>query len=76
MVDKRTYRPTIIVTNKLDKRAEQNLNEFSEKRDDGIPFLIVSCKNRTNLDKIGQLLFKTLDIMRVYSILKLYYVIR
>ena len=65
--NKRTYKPTIIVTNKLDKRAEQNLNEFSEKRDDGIPFLIVSCKNRTNLDKIGQLLFKTLDIMRVYT---------
>lgn len=62
----RIYKPIIILANKTD-RAERGLEKFIDKICYDIPLLAVSCENRTNLEKMAPLLFKTLDIIRVYT---------
>jgi ribosome-interacting GTPase 1 len=63
-----TYKPAVIVANKLDlEGAEANLRLLESYVAEKIPIIAVSCEKRRGLEKLGETLFKTLDIMRVYT---------
>jgi ribosome-interacting GTPase 1 len=63
-----TYRRAIVVANKFDlpgaQRGLRRLEGFLERR---IPIVAVSCEKKYGLEKIGPILFKVLDIIRVYT---------
>ena len=62
------YKPTIIVANKIEaENAEKNLKQLEAYIGGKLPILPVSCKNGLNTERIGEILFKTLDIIRVYT---------
>jgi len=63
-----TYKPTIIVANKMDsKDSEAKLELLKIFVGNTLPILPVSCINHAGLDKLGEILFRTLDIIRVYT---------
>jgi len=63
-----TYKPAVVVANKIDvEGAEVNLERLERYVGERIPVIAVSCEKRFGLDKLGETLFKTLDIMRVYT---------
>ncbi|MBS7616812.1 TGS domain-containing protein [Candidatus Bathyarchaeota archaeon] len=62
------YKPTIIVANKIDVNgAEANLKFLETYVGGQLPIIAVSCKTGKGLEKIGENLFKTLDLIRVYT---------
>lgn len=62
------YKPTIIVANKTEvEGAEKKLKLLEAYVGGKLPILPVSCKNGFNTEKLGETLFKTLDIIRVYT---------
>ncbi|MEM2972425.1 MAG: GTPase [Candidatus Bathyarchaeia archaeon] len=62
------YKPAITVANKMDvEGVEEKLKMLEAYVDGKIPIIAVSCKNRLNIEKLGEALFKTLDIIRVYT---------
>jgi ribosome-interacting GTPase 1 len=62
------YKPAIIVANKIDADgAEANLKLLEDYVGGQLPIIAVSCKTRQGLEKIGEALFKTLDLIRVYT---------
>jgi hypothetical protein len=62
------HKPTIIVANKIDSnRAEEKLTLLKSYVQDRNPVIAVSCEKRIGLEKLGETLFKTLDIIRVYT---------
>lgn len=63
------YKPTIIVANKIDSpSAEANLNLLKEAlKEKSIPLIPVSCLNRIGLEKIGEIMFKMLNVIRIYT---------
>jgi hypothetical protein len=62
------YRPAIIVANKLDKpQAVEKLKLLQKFVGNKLPVLPVSCITRQGLNTIGKKLFKTLNIIRVYT---------
>jgi hypothetical protein len=62
------YKPAVIAANKIDlKGAEGNLKLLRTYVHGKVPIIAVSCEKGTGLEKIGETLFKTLDIMRVYT---------
>ncbi|RJS79528.1 TGS domain-containing protein [Candidatus Bathyarchaeota archaeon] len=63
-----TYKPSIIVANKMDiEGAVRNLEALENHVKGEIPIVAVSCKTGEGLNKLGEKLFKTLDIIRVYT---------
>jgi ribosome-interacting GTPase 1 len=63
-----TYRPTVIVANKLDlPGAEANLRLLERYVAKKIPVIAVSCEKRFGLEKLGGALFRALGVMRVYT---------
>lgn len=62
------YKPAVIVANKVDlEGSEANLNLLEAYVNSRLPIITVSCKTRQNLDRLGEALFKALDIIRVYT---------
>jgi ribosome-interacting GTPase 1 len=62
------YKPTIIIANKVDvEDAENNLKLLESQIGGKLPLLAVSCEKRYGLEKLGETLFKALDIIRVYT---------
>jgi ribosome-interacting GTPase 1 len=62
------YKPTIIIANKVDvEDAENNLKLLESQIGGKLPLLAVSCEKRYGLEKLGEILFKALDIIRVYT---------
>lgn len=62
------YKPVVIIANKIDlANAEANLKLLTAYVDNKLPIIAVSCKTRLGLEKLGETLFKTLDIIRVYT---------
>ena len=62
------YKPAVIVANKADVEDSKNsLKSLERYIGNKLPIIAISCRNRTGLQKIGETLFKTLDIMRVYT---------
>jgi small GTP-binding protein len=63
-----TYKPAVIVTNKIDMEgAEANLKLLESYVGKRIPIVAVSCEERRGLGNLGETLFKTLDVMRIYT---------
>ncbi|MEM2106029.1 MAG: GTPase, partial [Candidatus Bathyarchaeia archaeon] len=62
------YKPAIIVANKADaNNAKNNLNLLESHVNSKLPILAVSCEKRYGFEKLGETLFKALDIIRVYT---------
>jgi small GTP-binding protein len=62
------FRPTIIVANKLDiKEATKNLKEFKKHVGGRLNIIPVSCKTGFGLENLGAELFKSLEIIRIYT---------
>jgi ribosome-interacting GTPase 1 len=62
------YKPAIIVANKMDlENAEANLKLLEAYVGNQLPIVAVSCKTGRGVERIGETLFKTLDIIRVYT---------
>ncbi|MEM0058178.1 MAG: GTPase [Candidatus Bathyarchaeia archaeon] len=63
-----TYKPAIIVANKIDvEGAEANLKLLEEYVGGQLPIIAVSCKTGQGLEEIGASLFQALDLIRVYT---------
>jgi ribosome-interacting GTPase 1 len=63
-----TYKPAVIVANKIDlEGAAANLKLLESYVGRRISIVAVSCEERRGLEKLGETLFKTLDVMRVYT---------
>jgi ribosome-interacting GTPase 1 len=58
----------VIIANKVDlKGAEKNLKRLKTYVHGKLPILLVSCYRRIGLEKLGETLFETLNLMRVYT---------
>ena len=67
-----TYKPTIVLANKIDvlgakEKYRKLYNYLAERRDKSVWLLPVSAKYGINLGKLGELIFKRLNIIRVYT---------
>jgi len=63
-----TYKPAVIVANKIDsEKAEANLKLLMSHVGNKLPIIAVSCETEYGLENLGEILFKTLDIIRVYT---------
>ncbi|MCS7096385.1 MAG: 50S ribosome-binding GTPase [Candidatus Bathyarchaeota archaeon] len=63
-----TYKPAIIVANKLDlKGAESNLRLLESYVEGNLKVIAVSCENGQGIKGIGEVLFKALGLIRVYT---------
>ncbi|MGC8998448.1 MAG: OBG GTPase family GTP-binding protein [Candidatus Bathyarchaeia archaeon] len=62
------YKPAIIVANKCDvKGSEAKLKTLEGYVSGQLPIIAASCKTGVGLNKIGEALFKSLDLIRVYT---------
>jgi ribosome-interacting GTPase 1 len=62
------YKPTIIVANKTDlEGAEGNLKLLKAYAGNKLPVIPVSTITGEGLDRLGETLFNTLEIMRIYT---------
>jgi small GTP-binding protein len=62
------YKPALIVANKLDlKGTEANLRALERHVQGKIPIIAVSCEQKRGLEKLGESLFKTMEIIRIYT---------
>jgi ribosome-interacting GTPase 1 len=63
-----TYRPAVIIANKLDlPGATENLRLLEAHVKGKIPVVAVSCEKKLGLEKLGPTLFDTLEIIRIYT---------
>jgi uncharacterized protein len=63
-----TYRPAVIVANKLDVAgAEANLKLLEDSVTGRTPMVAVSCENEIGLKRLGEVLFKALKVIRIYT---------
>jgi len=62
------YKPAVVVANKVDLEGlEMNLKLLEAEVSNRLPVLAVSCEKGYGLEKLGETLFKALDIIRVYT---------
>jgi ribosome-interacting GTPase 1 len=62
------YKPAVIVANKIDlESSEAKLRLLQAHVKNQLPIIAVSCKTRQGLDRLGDVLFDALDIIRVYT---------
>jgi len=62
------YKPAVIVANKIDlKKSEGDLERLRAFVGNLLPIVVVSCKTRYGVKNLGETLFRTLGIMRVYT---------
>lgn len=62
------YKPAVIVANKVDVAgAEANLRLLKVYVGDKLPVLPVSCEKHMGLRRLGETLFKALNVIRVYT---------
>lgn len=62
------YKPAVIVANKMDSEgSETNLRLLQTHVNSQLPIITVSCKTRHGLDRLGEALFKVLNVIRVYT---------
>jgi ribosome-interacting GTPase 1 len=62
------FKPTLIVANKLDvPGAETNLLALKNHVQDKLPIVAISCEQRKGLEKLGETIFATLEIIRIYT---------
>jgi ribosome-interacting GTPase 1 len=62
------YKPAIVVANKIDHgKAITNLRLLEKYVDSRLPIVAVSCKTGQDIKALGETLFQTLNIIRVYT---------
>ncbi|MEM3693577.1 MAG: GTPase [Candidatus Bathyarchaeia archaeon] len=62
------YKPTLVLANKMDlPEAQKGYDELRRTLENTLPILAISCVTRQGLDQIGPLLFKTLELVRIYT---------
>jgi uncharacterized protein len=62
------YKPALIIANKTDlKGAEANLRRLEAHVNGKLPIVAVSCEKRRGLERLGEELFKTMAIIRIYT---------
>jgi hypothetical protein len=62
------YKPAVVIANKMDlKGARGNLKLLEDFVGKTLPVIAVSCRNGFGLEKLGETLFKVLNIIRVYT---------
>lgn len=62
------YKPAIVVANKADLEGSRaSLERLKTYVGNRLPVATVSCEKRLGLEILGETLFRTLDIMRVYT---------
>jgi ribosome-interacting GTPase 1 len=63
-----TYRPAVVVANKLDVAgAEANLRRLERFVAGRFPIVAVSCEKKLGLERLGAVLFSALGVIRVYT---------
>jgi ribosome-interacting GTPase 1 len=63
-----TYRPAVVVANKLDAPdAEANLKLLEEFLAGRVAVVAVSCEKKLGLEQLGAVLFNALGVIRVYT---------
>jgi ribosome-interacting GTPase 1 len=63
-----TYRPTVVVANKIDLAgAEAGLARLESFLAGRLPVVAVSCEKKLGLERLGAMLFEALDVIRVYT---------
>ena len=68
IMERTTYKPTIILVNKIDvARSKERIQRLRELIPLDVPILYVSAKTGGGLGELGSLIFKMLDIIRVYT---------
>lgn len=66
--ERTVYKPAVIIANKADlKGAEGNLKLLKAQVHGRLPIIAASNVDRTGFDRLGDALFNTLDIIRVYT---------
>jgi small GTP-binding protein len=62
------YKPAVIVANKMDSPcSEENLTMLEAYVGSSLPIIPVSCKSGQGLSKLGEAMFESLDLIRVYT---------
>jgi len=62
------YKPAVIVANKLDLNgAEANLRHLKQYVNGKLPVIAMSCEQKTGLNELGQALFESLKVIRIYT---------
>ena len=62
------FRPAIVVANKLDiEGSDNNLRDLRNLSTCSLETIPVSCKTRSGLNRLGGMLFRILEIIRVYT---------
>ena len=63
-----TYKPVVVVANKIDVNSSKPSLELLEATiDKNIPLVAISCQEKLGLEKLGETLFKTLNLIRIYT---------
>ncbi|MEM3000077.1 MAG: TGS domain-containing protein [Candidatus Bathyarchaeia archaeon] len=63
-----TYKPAVIVANKLDAPgAAEKLQQLENFVAGRMPVITVSCERQIGLERLGKVLFDTLGVIRVYT---------
>jgi ribosome-interacting GTPase 1 len=63
-----TYRPAVVVANKMDAAgAEANLKRLEDFVAGRAPVVAVSCEKKIGLERLGEVLFSTLNVIRIYT---------
>jgi uncharacterized protein len=62
------FKPTLIVANKLDvKGADASLRGLERYVQGKLPIIGISCEQKLGLAKLGETIFKTMEIIRIYT---------
>ena len=60
--------PLVVVVNKDDDdKSDEDFEVFDELVETDLPLVPLSALNKRNLDKLAELIFEKLDVMRIYS---------
>ena len=63
-----TYKPAVIVANKLDmKGAEANLRILKKYVNGKLPIIAMSCEEKTGIPELGKALLESLKVIRIYT---------
>ena len=63
-----TYKPAIVLANKIDiEGSELNLERLKARIRNRLPVIATSCQRKLGLESLGETIFRTLDITRVYT---------
>jgi ribosome-interacting GTPase 1 len=63
----RTYKPALLVVNKIDIAKESLINEIRRRFSKELPTIFTSVTERVGLEEIGKTIFKILNIIRIYT---------